>query len=372
MEFKIESIIKNKNPELIKYIPRYTVDSMSIEINRFIYLYYRALLALFKFIIRLRLGVLNHRYRNYSSDASLTNEEIERIYTREAQTYEYKHHLTTNFRDTWWRRQVGLEIIDYARKNRKETERMMVLDVATGVGLSIEEMFHIFKLFDLDVDAIALDYNEKMLQHAREITLLRMKKNGLLQEGRRTVRFTRGDARNLVQRKDERMEYFGKNSFDCTTVMFGMGGVDLSLQSIKEQLMVLKLSGVFIMTDVHRPIVQLKEKWPWFIGKKNARIFAEVAWKKVTKPLVLATLWGWRDPTPTFYLASFIVYYDKEEDIYYGFRWTSFFLDNEFWWFGLPVMSTAKIVLKKIKISKEEFKERTRLLHELTQDKEWI
>ena len=359
-ELKFNSILSVKHKS--DYFPEYVFESDDIKIGRFCRFYYQFLLIIFKFFLKWRLKILGHSYREYK-EKTLGNKDIENIYTREAKTYEYKHHLTTNFRDTWWRRQIGLEVINYIFTNKKNEEKIKLLDIGTGVGLSLEEMFKMFKLFNVKASAIGLDYNQKMLDQANQITLHRMLKEELLKDDYREVRFTRGDARNLTEKNGrENLEYFSRDSFDCLTIMFGIGGIDFQLKSMKEQLAVLKPNGILALTDIHRPIVKLKEKWPWFIGRKNANAFTIMAWEKVTKPLVLASLWGWRDPTSIFYLAPLVVDYDKDRNIHYGFKQLSFFLNNEFWWFNLPVIPTAKIVLKKIEISKDEFGKRQQTL----------
>lgn len=361
-EIKSEPILIFQNKS--DYFPNYIFNSESIKINRIYYFYYKFILNIFKIFLKLRLKIIGSSYKKYKNDP--LHKDVENIYTREAKNYEYKHHLTTNFRDTWWRRQVGLEIINYIYINNKKQEKIKIFDIGTGVGLSLEEMFKMFKMFNVKVSAVGLDYNQKMLDQAEKITLPRITINNLLEKGVREIKFYRGDARNLIKEKntEEGLSYFQRDYFDCITNMFVVGGIDSYLISLKEQLTILKPDGISIITDIHKPIIKLKEKWPWFIGQKNSDAFAIMAWEEVTKPVVLATLWGWRDPTDLFYKAPLIVYYDNKKNIYYGFEQVSFFLDNEFWWFDLPVMPTAKIVLKKIKISKEEFDKRTTILNQ--------
>lgn len=349
------------------YFPSHVFNDEEIEIDELHYLYYKFILKIFVLLLRLRLKILGPSYRDYKSDPS--HREVEEIYTREAEDYEYKHHLTTNFRDTWWRRQIGLEVANYIRaKSIGSKEIISILDIGTGTGLSLEEMFRVFKLFDMRVRASGLDFNQKMLRQAEKKTVARMTREGLLADGIREIVFVRGDARNLTGgngRSREGLEYFHRDSFDCTTIMFGIGGIDAQLESMREQLAVLKPNGILTMIDIHRPIIHLREEWPWFIGQKCADAFAVMAWEQVTKPLVLATLWGWRDPTRIFYTASLVVDSDEGQGAYYGFESISLSLNNEFWWFGLPTMSTAKITLKKIKISKFEFDRRQEILKQL-------
>lgn len=368
MNVKIGPILKTESITIQENLPRYLFEVEEIDINWLTYLYYRTLLTLFKLMVKIRLGIINPHYKKYSSDILLTNEEIERIYSREARNYEKKHHLTTNFRDTWWRRQTGLDVISYILLNSKKKKQIQLLDIATGTGLSLEEMFQIFKLFDVKVRAIGIDYNAEMLRKARSITLPRMISKALLEEGAREVEFSRADARYLVENaknKKGELKVFSADSFDCITITFGIGGINDPIKSFQEQLVVLKPGGILSINDIHQQIASLDEKWPFFIGSKTANIFSSLSWKVITKPLILKTLWGWRDPTLSFYLPQFITIEERTIHKYYGFRQLSFFLDSEFWWFKLPVIPTARVVLEKVEISRKEFKRRIKILDEL-------
>lgn len=94
-----------KKRELDNYLPSYVFETKEKEINLFYYWYYTLLLVVFKILLKWRLKILGSSYKKYDNDPK--HKEVENIYTREAKDYEYKHHLTTNFRDTWWRRQIG-------------------------------------------------------------------------------------------------------------------------------------------------------------------------------------------------------------------------------------------------------------------------
>ncbi len=362
-ELKLDSILPSECQS--DYLPDYVFKSVSVKVGIFWYLYYKILLHVFiKIALKWRLGIFGSLYRKYQGDPD--HKEVENIYTREAETYERKHHLTTNFRDTWWRRQIGLEVVNYIYVNKKKKEKIRLLDVGTGIGLSLEEMFRMFQLCNVKVSAVGLDYNQGMLNQAKRVILPRIKKDGLLAKNIREIEFVKGDARNLTKTSGEKgLKHFSKNTFDCVTIMFGIGGVDSQLESMKEQLGVLKLNGVLAILDIHRPFIELDERWPWFIGNRNVAAFNVMAWNNMTKPLVLATLWGWRDPTPTFYTSSLVVDYDKDKDAYYGFEYVSLFVDNESWWFNFPTIPTGKVVLRKVEISKEEFKKRQKVLNNI-------
>lgn len=201
-----------------------------------------------------------------------------------------------------------------------------------------------------------------MLEQARIVTIPRMKRHQLIGAGEREIEFLRGDARHLVGNSKSGFTSFAKGTFDCVTVMFGIGGIDDPIISLKEQLAVLKEGGILSLVDIHQPLYQLDEKMPFYVRTSHSSVFRLIAWEKIAKPLVLGTLWGWRDPTPIFYFLPFITLFDSSDDRFYGFRQCSFSFCNEPWWFHLPVMSTARIVVEKIEISPEEFKRRSCIL----------
>lgn len=365
---KKPAIISEDNDieELKKIFPYFVVEEKDFYINRFVYYYYIILFFLIKLIIRIRLKMIGTSYKRHK-ESLLDNEEVEKIYKREAENYENKHHLTTNFRDTWWRRQTGTDILSFVASNNS-IRKVKLLDIATGVGLSIEEMFKIFKEFNLEVEAVALDYNEHMLEQAKKITLPRMKLNGLIKEGVRDLHFVRGDARNLVDDKNKNKDglvKFPENYFDCITIMFGIGGIDKSMEAIKEQLKILRPGGILSINDMHEPFYFFGEHVPFFVGKKNYSAFSFISWEIITKPLVLGTLWGWRDPTKNFYLPLLTSTYDEKNKKYYGFKTIHFSFNNEYWWLKLPVISTARIILEKVEIFKSEHEKKTKLFEKL-------
>ena len=367
MKIEIDPIIPVKDgsceKDLCRYVPAYAFRKTHLEYGFFYQCYWGIICKLISLTAKTRLMALGARYKKYSADSELDNGEIERIYLREAGTYEKKHHLTTNFRDRWWRRQAGMDVISYAMKAQKKNVPVVLLDIAAGVGASIQEMFEMFKLFDVDVVATALDYNESMLMQARSVTLPRMKTAGLIEPGKREVLFVKGDARRLSAASHSANGYttFPSGSIDCITITFGIGGIDCPITSFEEQLIVLKPNGIVALKDMHRPIMEIDEQWPIFIDHKRPSSFSYFAWEKVTKPVILRTLWGWRDPTYLYYILPLITARDPESGKYYGFELESFSIDTEFWWLKSPVISTAHSIVRKVEIDRNESDNRRRL-----------
>jgi ubiquinone/menaquinone biosynthesis C-methylase UbiE len=341
---------KISDKPLVRILPSYVWDENILYADYLQYYGARFLLSIFKIFIRIRLHAISIESHK-KQDLYLTQKVVDMIYTREAHNYEQKHHRTTHHRDTWWRRLAGFHIVSIARKKKLQSIRL--LDIGTGIGLSLEEMFRIFKEFDVAVQAIGLDYNQAMLQQAIHIILPRMEREQLINHQKQSISFIRGDAARLTDFKD--------NSFDFITLVCGMGGIHTPPEAFKEELRVLKPGGSLIVIDIHRPLFHLSSHWPWYTRIIREDLFQYLGWRYITRPLALRDLWGWLDPTPLFYILPFTA----EEKTDAGFTCTYFDVETERWWFGLPVMTTAKIILEKEYVSGETAKERTEFQQEL-------
>jgi len=352
MKITAKKNLSVKNHHAAGYFPRFLLNDTTINIDLITYWYYRIFLFFIAMVIKARLKV-GSLFAMRTEDDNPSNDAVERIYHREAETYENKHHLTTNFRDTWWRRQSGTDVVSYAQRNGNK-KTITLLDVATGIGLSIEEMFKVFHEYDIEVEAHAIDYNQKMLDQAQSVIYPRMKANKLLNV-KHSVVFERSDARNLAGEKSrENFITFHHDTFDCVTIMFGIGGIDDPISFFESALRVLKNGGIVSLNDMHRNVYGLDEHWPFFIGKKSAIAFSIMSWELITRPLVLNSLWGWRDTTPLFYILPFVTVYDEIQKTWYGYKTVNFFLDNEAWWYGFPVVPTARIVVEKVTLDEKE------------------
>lgn len=359
MKLIIPSLFKNIDSP--SFLPSHLFKEIEIKASYLQYFYVKVFLAILKFLIKIRLQAINiASHVHYGR--GLPQEVINNIYTREAADYEWKHHRTTNFRDTWWRRLAAFHIVNLARE--KSLKKVKILDIGTGIGLSIEEMFRVFNDFDLEVEAVGLDYNEAMLEEAKSVILPRMLKAGLIKEGKRTVKFIRGDARNLsgAKNKEKDFTYFEAEEFDFVTLICGAGGIHLPLEAFTDQLSVLKRGGNLIMIDIHRPLFNLEEAWPWYFRFLKEDLIQYLGWKEITLPFILRDIWGWSDPTALFYLAPLAT----DEKYHSGFSQIHFDVVTEKWWFGLPVVTTGRLVLEKRIFPNDEFRYRVAALRELS------
>lgn len=347
MKIKLMPTIRGDS-NFLKLFPSYIVQEYEIRAGPIKHFYYGLLLFLLRVILIIYFKAYHKGYRKLKNKKELTNKDVEGVYTREAKTYEHKHHFISGYRDTWWRRQVGLDIVDHCQKQKQLSEELKVLDVATGIGLSLEEILKISKLFNIGICVTGLDFNQAMLSQGKKTILSRIQSQSLLKNGVRNVQLVRGDAMQLTS-------YFNEQEFDVVSTIFGIGGISQPLKALTESLKVLKDDGILILIDVHKPILALDEHWPRYIGNKDGPYFSLMGWNKVTKPFVLKEIWGWRDPTPIFYLAQYLVYYNKRVNKYYGFEKVSLSINNEYWWFRLPITTTAKIILRKKEINKDQY-----------------
>ncbi len=359
MHLSNEAIVKTKLVDLP--VPKYALLSESFEISYIYYLYYRFLLILITIAARIRLGYWGDKF---SSDPD--NGKVEEIYHREAATYERKHHLTTNHRDTWWRRHVGMDLVTQWHNTYSSPRRLKLLDLATGIGLSVEEIVRVCRLSGVACDITALDYNEKMLVEARTSVLPRLNNGGGKGDSDISVEFVRGDARNLLrgEKGEDGLTRFRSDTFDVVSIMFGAGGIDNTQRMFEQILQILTPGGIFSMVDIHRPIKGLSERWPFYVRQVDSDAFAFMAWQRATMPLVLRALWGWRDPTSMFYTSPMTV--AEACGKYWGFKLLSRKITNEPWWLGLPVMKTAHLVLEKEEITKQEFENRLKILDSIS------
>lgn len=268
-----------------------------------------------------------------------SSDEVMSVYTREARWYDRKHHLTTRGQDTTWRREAAFCVLT---ASQKIIYPIRVLDLCTGTGLTIVEIVNLLNEWDVPADLTGVDLNEAMLAVARA---------RVLPWPSQELRFEHGDVTCLR---------YESASFDIVTQVFGIGGVPLSDDVFRSALRVLRDGGEYYFVDMHRPMARFPGEWP-FVGKWWRMPWLEAAtYALTTIPLALARLWGWRDPTFDFYRAPLMTLH--EDGRWYGFETQWFKIEVERWWLGLPFMPTARLLLRKIRISEEEAHQRLRVI----------
>ncbi len=283
----------------------------------------------------------------------LSPSEVEDVYNREAKRYDFIHHMTTCGQDLAWRRKAGFFVANYVL-NQKKGVKVRLLDLCTGTGLCLLEIDKVFKSWGIEVNilqAIGLDYCQEMLKVAEK---------NLVNISHMSLKLVRGDATALVKTKKGFIK-FEENSFDIVTQVFGIGGIDNPQAALSEVLHVLKTGGQFYLVDMHKPIADLPGEWFCFYKWLHLPLFEERVYQEITLPLVLRRKWAWRDTTDLYYLIRLITVCNQAGK-HYGFRVVNFFPEAQRWWFALPIMPVANIIVEKIEISKDEFQKRNNIL----------
>ncbi|MDA2913822.1 hypothetical protein MYX77_07680 [Acidobacteriia bacterium AH_259_A11_L15] len=300
--------------------------------------------------LQLRLGV----WRRKSSMVP-SRSFVDSTYTRIARRYAYAHALTTNGRDAWWRREVAWEVAPFLKRRLRErpTSPPVLLDLCTGTGLSLVEVLRILALENVSVKAIGIDINEAMLGETKNTVAAYGR--DWLSDYSGTLEFARADASDLLGRRTRRadLQYFEPCSVACITSICGTGGLTEPIESFRQHLEVLDDEGMIVVLDMHCPIPDLASTWPPF-HRQTWPAFEQAAWEEVTVPDVLQKLWAWCDPTLFLHAIPFVTIFVDSSGHHYGFRLLSRQIRTEPWWFGLPVMSMARIVAQKTRITPDE------------------
>lgn len=341
--FDLETIRELKKQDLFQYFPRYIIDPPQLCYGFLRHIYFTIAIKLLKLLVWIFL------HPRLESAGSLDIAEVERIYSREAKTYDSKHHLTTRGMDLIWRRTCGWFI------STIQDETLQILDLCTGTGLTVREISKILFQFGRTANITGLDYNVIMLELARRKYT---KVQGI------NVKFVRGDAMALAQERKalkNSLVKFEHHYFNIVIQMFGLGGITNQIKVLEEVLKILKNGGHFFLTDIHRPISEFFGELPFLLQWIKMPVFEAVLYEKATMPLVLNRLWGWRDVTASFYLISLITYLDNENN-YWGFEKKYFNYEPQRWWFALPLMPIAQVIVEKIRITEKEAKERHAIL----------
>ncbi len=143
-------------------------------------------------------------------------DDVSRMFDSVANRYDFLNDLLSIGRTKAWRRVVTSIIAP--------KPGMKILDIAAGTGSSSRP------LVDKGADVIALDFSEGMLTQGR-------KKN-------KNIKFVQGDALNLP---------FEENTFDVTTISFGLRNTSNTSTSLKEALRVTKVNGKIVVAEFSHP-----------------------------------------------------------------------------------------------------------------------
>ena len=143
-------------------------------------------------------------------------DDVSKMFDDVAHRYDFLNDLLSLGRTKAWRRVVTAII---APKSG-----MKILDIAAGTGSSSKP------LVDKGADVIALDFSEGMLAAGRK--------------RHKDIKFQQGDALNLP---------FGENTFDVTTISFGLRNTSDTSAALKDALRVTKKGGRIVVCEFSHP-----------------------------------------------------------------------------------------------------------------------
>jgi demethylmenaquinone methyltransferase / 2-methoxy-6-polyprenyl-1,4-benzoquinol methylase len=147
-------------------------------------------------------------------------DDVSKMFDDVAHRYDLLNDLLSLGRTKAWRRVVTAII--------SPIPGMKILDIAAGTGSSSKP------LVDKGADVIALDFSEGMLAAGRK--------------RHRNIKFQQGDALNLP---------FTENTFDVTTISFGLRNTSDTSAALKDALRVTKKGGRIVVCEFSHPTNKL-------------------------------------------------------------------------------------------------------------------
>ena len=143
-------------------------------------------------------------------------DDVSKMFDDVAHRYDFLNDLLSLGRTKAWRRVVTAII--------SPKPGMKILDIAAGTGSSSKP------LVDKGADVIALDFSEGMLAAGRK--------------RHKDIKFQQGDALNLP---------FPENTFDVTTISFGLRNTSDASAALKDALRVTKKGGRIVVCEFSHP-----------------------------------------------------------------------------------------------------------------------
>ena len=150
------------------------------------------------------------------ADLGKDPEEVSSMFDGVARRYDLVNDLLSLGQTKRWRKKVQTII--------NPTTGMTILDIAAGPGSSSEP------LHKAGADVTSLDFSEGMLAQGRK--------------ARPYLKFVKGDALNLP---------FSENTFDLTTISFGLRNTHDYKKALQEALRVTKVGGRMVIVEFSTP-----------------------------------------------------------------------------------------------------------------------
>jgi demethylmenaquinone methyltransferase/2-methoxy-6-polyprenyl-1,4-benzoquinol methylase len=151
-------------------------------------------------------------------------DSIRSLFDNIAPTYDFLNHLLSLRRDLYWRKMAVQELNGL---------KGWILDIATGTGDVAIEIIH---QNDRHRKVYGLDFSESMIKRARQKVFEKKLS--------KTIAFSLGDALSLP---------FRDNTFDASTIAFGLRNIVKKEQALFEMVRVIKRGGKVIVLEFTLP-----------------------------------------------------------------------------------------------------------------------
>lgn len=208
------------------------------------------------------------------ADLNKEPEDVSRMFDRVARRYDLLNDLLSLGQTKRWRKKVTSMI--------SPTSGMRILDIAAGTGASSLELAR------SGAEVTALDFSQGMLEEGRRL--------------RPEISFVFGDALNLP---------FPNDSFDVTTISFGLRNTNDTKKALSEALRVTKAGGSIFVVEFSHPTSKLFRtiylRYLMRLLPKVARLFSSnpdayiylaesiIAWPNQENLAKLMESSGWRE-----------------------------------------------------------------------------
>ncbi len=167
-----------------------------------------------------------------------TPKKISAMFNDIAGKYDFINDITTLGLVRIWRKKI--------KKTIRPEKGDKILDIAAGTGTSSAA------IFNDDVEIIAVDISEKMIEVARK--------------NYPNITFIQADATQLP---------FEDNTFDITTISFGIRNINNPIKALKEMYRVTKVGGKVVICEFSMPDNRA--------FKKLYKLYMKVVFKKVIR-----------------------------------------------------------------------------------------
>jgi len=162
--------------------------------------------------------------------------QVWQMFNRIAGRYDLLNHLLSFGRDIHWRKKVADILMD--------GDNLSVLDLATGTG---DQLIYLLQNTNKIKQAIGTDLALEMLDIGRK----KIRKSGL----ETIIKLEEGDAENIV---------YNDETFDLTTIAFGIRNVTNVSRTLSEMYRVLKIGGRSIILEFSLPENSLMRRFYLF------------------------------------------------------------------------------------------------------------